>query len=863
MVDFRIDVIVNPQGVRPGTRVVERELTKVENRADRARASVGRLFGAFAAVGLVTRSVRVIAEFDRAIRAAGTIAGATGDEFERLSQKAQELGAATRFTATEAANALTELSRGGFAVTESLIAVSDTLTLAQAGNIGLADAANTTVRAIRAFGLTADQAGDVADVLSTAANSSTQTLGDLAAAFRFAAPAAASAGLSIRDTAAALQVLADQGLSGTLGGTGLRQVLVALLAPSKEAEKALQRFGLTAQDVNPGIVGLETALATLKERGVDALNGAFEIFPARAGSAFLALTANAGAIAEARDGLEDVSGNALATAKSLDDNLEGALKRVRSAFEAVILSVGDAGATGALRGFFESLAVGLRRLAANGDQVITFVKTLTLFLGPRFLLGTIRALTAAIAANPIGLLAVVIAGVVSAIPELQAKITDLTRTIFGLGEAILGSFDFQGLLVSFAGTIDQLIGFFSGFGAAAGAVFDALSTKPDEVGELIKKGLRDALEATLKFFLATFQTIGRIITGLGSDIISLVENVGGAIGAITSGNRAAAQAFADNLESTLLRSANRVATFTGQVSGDLKKLQGIDILDPVTLTPQAAELGDQVAAEFARGYAENSGLVVGAIQDSFARGAAGAPQVPGEAGAQAGVAEDGTGSPLGDAVAGASDQVFTLQQQLDALDAKTDFGSGIARGFLRLRQEAEDLAKVGEDVANVFADQATDAILNFVETGKFSFKDFANSVVQELLRIILRLLIVQALNAAVGGAAGAVGNAAAGAASSAASSGLSGRRRGGPVQRNRSFVVGENGPEIFTPNQTGRIAPNPADAPAAAPPQINVQVVTVEDPDMVPKAIASGAADEAIIVRAGENRERFQQQLGG
>jgi TP901 family phage tail tape measure protein len=620
MVDFRIDVIVNPRGVRPGTRVVERELTRVENRADKARASVGRLFGAFAAVGLVTRSIRTIAEFDRAIRAAGTIAGATADEFERLSAKAQELGAATRFTATEAANALTELSRGGFAVTESLTAVSDTLTLAQAGNIGLADAANTTVRAIRAFGLTADQAGDVADVLSTAANSSTQTLGDLAAAFRFAAPAAASAGLSIRDTAAALQVLADQGLSGTLGGTGLRQVLVALLSPSKEAEKALRRFGLTTQEVNPGIVGLEQALQTLKERGVDALNGAFDIFPARAGSAFLALTANAGAIAEARDGLEDVSENALTTAKSLDDNLEGALKRVRSAFEAVILSVGDAGATGALRGFFESLAVGLRRLAANGEAVITFVKTLTLFLGPRFLLGTIRALTAAIAANPIGLLAVVIAGVVSAIPELQTKIADLTRTIFELGEVVLSSFDFEALLVGVASTIDQVIGFFAGFGAAAGAVFDALSAKPDEVGELIKKGLRDALEATLKFFLATFQTIGRIITGLGSDIISLVENVGGAIGAITSGNRAAAQAFADNLESTLLRSANRVATFTGQVAGDLKKLQNIDILDPVTLTPAAKELGDQVAAEFARGYEENSGLVVGAIQNSFAKG---------------------------------------------------------------------------------------------------------------------------------------------------------------------------------------------------------------------------------------------------
>jgi hypothetical protein len=190
--------------------------------------------------------------------------------------------------------------------------------------------------------------------------------------------------------------------------------------------------------------------------------------------------------------------------------------------------------------------------------------------------------------------------------------------------------------------------------------------------------------------------------------------------------------------------------------------------------------------------------------------------------------------------------------QLRGLESSTALGDGFARAFAKIEREALNLAAVGESVVNVFADQATNALVEFTETGQFSFKEFANAILADLTRIIARLLVVQALNAAFGGGAGTV----AGAGASLAGS----RQQGGTVQPARSFLVGENGPELFVPNRTGTIVPNQRDQ--QPPPQpMTVQVVNVKDPNEVPKVIASGAATEAIINELAANKDRVQQAI--
>lgn len=214
-------------------------------------------------------------------------------------------------------------------------------------------------------------------------------------------------------------------------------------------------------------------------------------------------------------------------------------------------------------------------------------------------------------------------------------------------------------------------------------------------------------------------------------------------------------------------------------------------------------------------------------------------------------------------------QIDALVQQLRIrqLEASQDLGDGFTLAFLKIKQEAEDFSVIGETAVSSFANNATEALVKLAETGKFSFRDFAQSILSDITRVIARLLVLQAIQAAVGVFGGG-----AGAGSLALSQSLNqGRARGGTVQPGqRPFPVGEDGPELFYPNRTGTIQPNAATAPrnrdggAAGEnnrPTMGVQVVNVLDPALVPDAIAAGLADEAIINRIGSNRETIKRLL--
>lgn len=889
MVDFRIDVVVDPSGAVSGTRTVERELTRVENRADRMRGSLLRAFGFLGTGALIGGAVRTLAEFEQAMSTVGAVSGATADELTVLRDKALELGAATRFTATESANAIGELARAGFTASESLAAVGDTLVLAQAGGLGLAQATDIASNSLRAFRLGADQAGRVADVLAGAANASNSSVQELGEGMKFAAPIAATLGVTIEETAAALGVLADSGLKGSLGGTGLRQIFSGLLNPTNEAKEAFKQFGLTEADLDVKTRGLIPVLQKLRDSGFD-VEAALAAFGDRGGPAFEVIQAGLPKVESLTEGLRNNAGTAREVAKIMDDNLNGALLRVRSAFESLVLAVGGAGATGGLRSVFEGLAQGLRFLAANADAILNFLQNLALFLGPRYVLGAIKALGVAIAANPLGLLLTVIAAIVAAVPDLQSKLTDLIGTIGELASTITAGLDFSDLFRGIAGAVDAVVAMFNGLLAAGGAVFDALATQPQAAGELMKKGFRDAIEATLDFFLAFAQTVGNIIIGIGRDVIELARNVGGAIGAISVGKLEAAQTYADNLSGTLSRTGNRLTTFAGQFNSNIKKLQSVPLLPEVELSNQAFELGNQVAAEFERAVAESTPSAQQALDNLLGK----PEQLAAEAARRAEELKKAMPKPEVAPAAAAeppklSSDAQELQKTLDinkqlydqelvyqellkarpdlerqiqdaqlatkiaALEGSTALEDGFTRAFLKIQQEARDLAAVAEDVVNAFADRATDAIIEFTRTGEFSFKKFATAVLEDITRILVRLLVVQAISAALGGTGAGlvqVGGAAAG--------GGGGRAKGGTVQPDRSYVVGEKGPELFQPNTTGTIIPNSTEQ---APPQVNVQVVNVDDPAKVPQAISAGEADEAIINALARNKDRVSQVI--
>lgn len=369
MADFPIRVVVDPRGAQTGTRQVNRSLQSVERNANRVRAALGTAFAATGASVALAQSVRLLADFDQQLSTVAAISGATGAEFDALSERAQELGTNTRFSATQAAEGLVFLSRAGFDAAESLETIDDTLTLAQAGGLDLASAADIAANALRGFRLDTGEAGRVVDVLALAANSANTNVFELGDALSFTAPVAAGLGVSIELATAAIGALSDAGVAASRAGTGLNRVLSALESPTSAQAAVLDDLGVKTEEVRVSQVGLIEALERLAAAGIDT-GTALTLFGERGGPAFEILASNIPRVAELEAALNDAGGTAARVSEIMDDNLNGALLSVRSAFEGLVLAFGDTGGTEILEESLRGVATILRTLAANTEELI-------------------------------------------------------------------------------------------------------------------------------------------------------------------------------------------------------------------------------------------------------------------------------------------------------------------------------------------------------------------------------------------------------------------------------------------------------------------------------------------------------------
>lgn len=205
-------------------------------------------------------------------------------------------------------------------------------------------------------------------------------------------------------------------------------------------------------------------------------------------------------------------------------------------------------------------------------------------------------------------------------------------------------------------------------------------------------------------------------------------------------------------------------------------------------------------------------------------------------------------------------QIAVDRLVLSGANGSTTMADGFARAFARIREEARDTASAVEAGMGALVNRTTDALVELAETGKISFSDLARAIIQDLIRIIARLLIVQALAAATGlGGGAAVVNTAA----NVGAQQLEARASGGPVQPNRSYLVGEEGPEILRMgSQGGFITPNgesAAAAPAAAP---VVNVINVTDPNEIDAALNSGKHDKAVLNVIARNPTQAKKLIG-
>lgn len=291
-------------------------------------------------VALGAKAVSVSAQFEQSMANAASVAGATGEEFNRMTELARKMGSKTVFSASEAADALYYMASAGYKVDQMESSLEAVLNLASATQSDLAFTTETVISTLNQYGLEADQAERVTNVFASAIGNSMASMDKLANSMGYVGPVANSLGYSIEETVGALSVLYNAGYDGSTAGTALRQSLVALMNPSSAAMQVFRRLGLNYKDLNPATNDFADILDRLAASGMDT-SQTMKVFGARAGPGMLALMEAGGDAV--REMTESVTGTSKASemAAVQVDTLQGQIKLLKSEVEEICLQFGD------------------------------------------------------------------------------------------------------------------------------------------------------------------------------------------------------------------------------------------------------------------------------------------------------------------------------------------------------------------------------------------------------------------------------------------------------------------------------------------------------------------------------------------
>lgn len=339
--------------------------------------------------GIGAASVKTAADFDAQMSKVAAISGTTGADFDMLRQKAREMGAKTKFSATEAGQGFEYMAMAGWDAHEMADGLPGVLNLAAASGEDLGTTSDIVTDALTAFGLAAEDSAHFADVLAKASSSSNTNVSMMGETFKYAAPVAGALGYSVEDTSIAIGLMANAGIKATNAGTSLRTLMTNMSKPTASAQKAMDDLGvsltnsdgsmksfkevmddlrggfgnmkISEEEFNKSLAELDTSLANgeITQKQYDAATeslmnkayGAEGALKAQAAASLAGKTGMSGllAIVNASDedynnlvnSINNADGAAGKMAETMQDNLQGQLTKIKSALEELAISVGD------------------------------------------------------------------------------------------------------------------------------------------------------------------------------------------------------------------------------------------------------------------------------------------------------------------------------------------------------------------------------------------------------------------------------------------------------------------------------------------------------------------------------------------
>lgn len=514
-------------------------IDSVSRKLDKFDKQVGNAMTGLAGAGLgsalsapILRAGRdvlaVASEFEAAMNKVSGVTSATEDQFAAMKKQAQDLGAATRFSATEAAQAMQFLAMAGFSVEDTMGALPGTLDLASSAALDLGTSADIVSNILTGYRKQVSELAHVNDVLVKAMTSSNTNLVDLGVAMSYAGPIASSAGVEFEEAAAAIGMLGNAGFQGSRAGTALSGGLARLLNQTKNVRAEMASTGLVFTDATGRLLPLVDIVRQLEPHAEDTAM-MLKLFGQEAGPGMAALVAQG---ADALEGLTDELRNSTGEAARVGainmQGYAGAADELSSAFEGLQLAAADAG---------------LLQMATDTALGLTGMVSAIAELDPWILRFGMGLAAAAAVAGPL----IVALGVLSfAAGALSAPVL---AVVLGIGALV-------GALVALWPLITQIASFVGGIFVAAWdglkAAFDMLMNSPLEfaqkLGELYVafnpvtlavKGLGAVFEW---LFPSAMASIKNLVSGVKE---WLLDRLSGIFDSVKSKIKAVGDAFFD------------------------------------------------------------------------------------------------------------------------------------------------------------------------------------------------------------------------------------------------------------------------------------------------------------------------------
>ncbi|PTG45950.1 phage tail tape measure protein [Staphylococcus chromogenes] len=312
--------------------------------------SVGRNMSMYVSAPIVAgfgAAVKKSIDFDDSMRKVKATSGATGSEFQQLRDKALEMGAKTKFSASESADALNYMALAGWDTKDMLGGIDGVMQLAAASGEDLGQVSDIVTDSLTAFGMKAKDSGHFADVLAQTSSKANTDVRGLGEAFKYVAPVAGALGYTVEDTSIAIGLMSNAGIKGEKAGTALRTMFTNLSKPTGDMKKKMDELGISITDSNGNMLPMRDVMDQLRGK----FKGLSKEQQASAAATIFGKEAMSGALAIINASDEDYQkltksiDGSKGAAKRMSDEMEGgiggSIRQMKSAIESLAISIGD------------------------------------------------------------------------------------------------------------------------------------------------------------------------------------------------------------------------------------------------------------------------------------------------------------------------------------------------------------------------------------------------------------------------------------------------------------------------------------------------------------------------------------------